>query len=311
MRQYDYSSLHYPVSMRKLWSELPSNKRAIITIVFIIGFLTVATVLKIYVMILAMTIVLTIAIIILVRRLITSAVLRRFAEVNDLTYVGASQAADLPGLMFQIGRDQCFKDGVADTHQNWMIANYSYIIGSGKNSRTQQCGIMHFKLTRHMPHVLIQSVGYRMYQNIATELSPSQGMQFEGDFNKYFTTYAPQGYQRDALYFLTPELMVILIDQGKDYTFELVDDNLFIYGKTIDFSKKGLQITMEKLLTVAQNFSDEFNDNTHRYTDGRVHGSSQMNAVALEGQRLKKGVTWTSALLTIITILFVAFIWTL
>ncbi len=311
MRQYDYTSLRYSVSKRELWDELLGNRQKIVTIVFILGLFIVAVILKAYVMILILGGVLAIAVVALVRQAITSVSLRRFAETNGLSYISPLQDTNLPGCIFQIGRNRHFEDGISDTKQYWLMANYNYTTGSGKSSRTYQYGVMHFKLARRVPHVLIQSLSGNLYQSLSVDFSSRQKMQLEGDFDTYFTTYAPVGYQRDALYFLTPEIMAILIDQGKEYSFEVIDDNLFIYSKPIDFSDKSLQVTMEKLLTVAQRFSDEFNDNTQRYADARVQNSVQLNTVGFEGRRLKKGTNWTSIASVGIIIALIAFIWKL
>ena len=44
----------------------------------------------------------------------------------------------------------------------------------------------------------------------------------EGDFDRHFTLYAPDGYGRDALYLLTPDLMSRLIDSARAFDVSLL-----------------------------------------------------------------------------------------
>ncbi len=58
-----------------------------------------------------------------------------------------------------------------------------------------------------------------------------QKLSLEGDFDRYFSLYCPQGYERDALYLFTPDIMARFIDNAAALDVEIVDDWLFLYGK--------------------------------------------------------------------------------
>ncbi len=49
-------------------------------------------------------------------------------------------------------------------------------------------------------------------------------LELEGDFGKHFELHVPAGYERDALYVLTPDVMQVLIDEAADRRVEIVDD---------------------------------------------------------------------------------------
>ena len=75
-------------------------------------------------------------------------------------------------------------------------------------------------------------------------------------------------YGRDALYIFTPDVMAALIDFGRTYDIEIVDDYLLFYGTqqlTLDSQQQ-----LESLLGVIEIVSKEIHDQSHRYADERV-----------------------------------------
>lgn len=135
------------------------------------------------------------------------------------------------------------------------------------------------------------------HSSLPTTLTKDQIMRLEGDFNDHFTLYAPKGYERDAMYVFTPDVMAALIDFGADYDIEVVDDSLIFY-------KKGTQnLTKEKVLAealeVIRKVSAEILDQGDYYADDRV-GDRQANIISEPGRRLQS--RWS--ILTILLILF-------
>jgi hypothetical protein len=59
-------------------------------------------------------------------------------------------------------------------------------------------------------------------------------LRLEGDFSDVFEVSVPVGYETDALYLLTPDLMVILLDASADLDLEIVDSTLHVYFPAID-----------------------------------------------------------------------------
>jgi hypothetical protein len=228
--------------------------------------------------------------------------LKRFVQANGLEYVDGNYSVNQPGVIFNTGNTRQFAGGITDPNQGWFLANYEYTTGSGKNKTTHGFGVMRLKLPRKLPHVLLDSKknNFLMLRNLPGNFSSDQKLQLEGDFNNYFTVYAPTDYQRDVLYFLTPELMAGLIDKGSNYDFEVIDDNLFIYGDSLDFRKSVFQANVEKWMNLASYFGTEFEDNVERYADSRIENSKELNVVGAEGARLKKGIAWTGILVTVI-----------
>ena len=67
--------------------------------------------------------------------------------------------------------------------------------------------------------------------NLPASFARDQRLSLEGDFDKYFTLYCPEGYEQDALYLFTPDIMARFIDSAAQLDVEIVDDWLFLYTK--------------------------------------------------------------------------------
>ncbi|WP_431805149.1 hypothetical protein [Microbacterium sp. bgisy203] len=70
-----------------------------------------------------------------------------------------------------------------------------------------------------------------MRSNLPTRIDRRQRLRLEGDFDRFFTLYCPRGYERDALYLFTPDIMTRFIDRAAAFDIEIVDDWLFLYSR--------------------------------------------------------------------------------
>lgn len=233
---------------------------------------------------------------------------KRFAQRNQFDYAEAIENPGLEGAIFQTGSDRRITNHIKGVFQGYPFwaGNYSYTVSSGKNSTTYTYGVVAVELQRALPHTLLDARKNNFLSrvsNLPSTFSRDQRLQLEGDFGKYFDLYAPKKYERDILYFLTPELMALLIDKGADYDIEIIDNNLFIYHQN------KLQATVDDVRNVFElihHIGGEISENTQRYADERV-GSKQANIVALQGKRLQQVNTgFIIFILFICYILFVA-----
>lgn len=95
-------------------------------------------------------------------------------------------------------------------------------------------GFAAVRLERRLPHLVLENV--RGFGLIATEAEEGvrrgQRLRLEGDFDRTFALHVPQGYERDALYLFTPDVMqrVLYIPDRLDLDIEIVDDWLLVYS---------------------------------------------------------------------------------
>lgn len=215
--------------------------------------------------------------------------LKRFAERNGAVFVQNIKDPGYAGMIFEAGHTRKLEESLAfDTGVE--LGNYSYVTGSGKNRSVQQYNFARVSLSRNLPHLVLDAKSNNFFvSNLPSQFDASQRMSLEGDFDKYFSVYAPKGYERDALYVFTPDVMQVLADQGKDFDMEIVGNELFVFrvGKLNLAAKPEL----EKMLRVINAISAELRDQTRRYQDERA-AAVQPGVVAEQGRRLKKGLNW-------------------
>ncbi len=160
--------------------------------------------------------------------------LARFAEANAMSYVPTLADPRLPGMIFSQGHSRAASDLVRGERPRFVeFANYRYVTGSGKNQSTHKWGYVAIKLDVPLPHMLLDAVGNNglFGSNLPTSFDRDQRLSLEGDFDTYFSLFCPRGYERDALYLFTPDIMARFIDNAAELDVEIVDDWLFLYAK--------------------------------------------------------------------------------
>ncbi|HEX5456063.1 MAG TPA: hypothetical protein VFW77_01720 [Candidatus Saccharimonadales bacterium] len=216
-----------------------------------------------------------------------------FATANGFYFLREQKDPGFAGVIFSLGdtrRATCMIEGNYGKRE-FKIFNYSYMQGSGKNRSEYDKGVIMIKLPRRLPNVVFDSKANNHFgiSTLGTTFKSSEKFTLEGDFNKHFDVYAPQNYGLDVLYFITPELMALMVDEASNYDIEVVDDNLFFYAPAFEFTKSQLA----NIFKLIRNIGGEFSENTELYADERV-GNRAMDYVSEPGRRLKRGVSWLS-----------------
>jgi len=65
-------------------------------------------------------------------------------------------------------------------------------------------------------------------------------LSLEGDFNKYFDVFVPEGEQIEGLEVLEPTVMEVILDSGKDYSIDVYQGNLWIIADNNCINKKAV-----------------------------------------------------------------------
>lgn len=216
----------------------------------------------------------------------------KFAHANDIEFLlEQSVLSDqYSGLIFDEGDSHQINEALR-LPNGIEIGNYQYGTGSGKNRSIHIWGYVKIGLTRHLPQMVLDAKSNNILS--LTNLPDSfrgQEIVLEGDFNKYFTLYAPKEYDVDARYVFTPDVMAALIDYGSKYDMEVVDNQLYIYAKApFAFDDTA---TIQQLMQVIGVIGTELIDQSRNYSDDRVD-DKRANVVAEPGRKLKQrfGVT--------------------
>ena len=250
-------------------------------------------------------------------RYVKEITLRRFAESNNLLYVPQVENAKKSGMIFNVVATSTSSDMIQSTPGSriqFEMGRLRYVVGSGKNRSVSCWRYLVVKIDRHVPHAVLDSTknnlqlfGMNLLSNLPVTVKDGQELALEGDFNKYFKLFVPVGYERDALYIFTPDLMALLIDNANDFDAEMVDDQLYFYQREDAFDAKKIwsEDYYTKVFDIVNNIGQKIKNNTDYYSDERV-GDRALNVVAPEGRRLKTGVTKLVVFMAVIYIIYYA-----
>lgn len=224
--------------------------------------------------------------------------LQLFNDIKDPNYLGA---------IFNKGHRRVittalqFSDGIE-------MGNYSYTTGHGRNQEIHYWSYAKTKLTRRLPHIVLDAKSNNSWNlvGLSESLDRSQTLALEGDFNNYFTLYAPKQYERDVLYVLTPDVMMAMVKHGQNYDIEIVDDELFIYNHGhFPIDKPHFY---HDTLAIIDKISSELIQQTDYYVDERI-GNRTANVIAPHGQRLKQKFNWLAITAATIAGVFFILFW--
>lgn len=160
---------------------------------------------------------------------------------------------------------------------------------------------MEMRLPRALPHLMIDA---RRNGSLRSLLPGTQRLSFEGDFDRYFTVYVPQGYERDALQLLTPDVMVCLIDHGRRWDIEVIEDRLIVASSR--FRRRSDRADVTALLLFSELIGAELGHQAANYTDPRAE--RPRTQVAEAGRRLRlRSAAWTTAVFALVVAAMLGF----
>ncbi|GAA5202332.1 hypothetical protein [Microbacterium jejuense] len=229
--------------------------------------------------------------------------LSRFAAANRLTYAPVDRDLDLPEMIFDARDGQVAWDVVRDAG-GLAVGNQTFTTGSGKDRRTHRWGFASVRLGTTLPHLVLDATSNDSLRvsNLPVSLDAAQRVSLEGDFDSHFSLYAPVGYERDALYLFTPDVMARFIDHAAALDVEIVDDRLLLYARrdlsTLDPEVwEWLFATLEALTTQVaqwQRWRDDRLGETHVVRDATDSARivRPPRGVAAPGRRLTERVHW-------------------
>ncbi|WP_312173334.1 hypothetical protein [Microbacterium sp.] len=166
-------------------------------------------------------------------RALTRLRLSRFAGANAMTYIDRIDAPPLPGMIFSSGSSRMSTDVLRGVEPRFVeFGNYQYTTSNGKQSTTHRWGYVAVKLDVPLPNIVLDALGNNtLGSTLAAAFRGDQRLSLEGDFDRYFSLYCPAGYEADALYLFTPDVMARFIDHAAELDVEIVDDWLFLYAR--------------------------------------------------------------------------------
>ena len=247
--------------------------------------------------------------------------LHRFAQANGMSYQERVADPPLPGMIFSLGRSRMSTDLVRGSVPRFVeFGNYQYTVQSGKNSSTYHWGYVAVKLDVPLPNIVLDAKGNNAFgTNLPAAFERRQRLSLEGDFDDYFTLYCPEGYERDALYLFTPDIMARFIDNAAQLDVEIVDDWMFLYtqrkASTLDPATWAwLFGAVGALITKLDQWARWRDERLLAENAGAVQAATPVAlpfappvgmltpppGVAHEGRRLKRRFSWVPIVITVV-----------
>lgn len=227
--------------------------------------------------------------------------LSKFADENGLLYIPRSLRPELGGTVLSsskrgVGTDRLIARG----GRQFEIGNFD-TLEQNVNTPVRYWGYMVIGLERRLPHIMLKSRhNAKKRRGIPGVVARDQAMSLEGDFDKYFTLYAPAQYRRDALYVFAPDLMALMIDEVSVLDVEIIDNSIFFYSPVaFDLTSRR---TLRRLFRIARIVGAKTFRQTDRYWDDRGGKPFAANEVALPGRRLRQRASLVGAVFALIWI---------
>lgn len=225
----------------------------------------------------------------------------QFADQNGFEYLPAARAS--PDGADTLSRTMRARDLPTEL----LIANRE---SSGSNKlgdgRTHFGGVCAIEVRSPLPHIYVRSTRHRL-SSWSSYAAPARGQQLslEGDFDRYFEMSAPNGYETDALYLFTPDVMAWLVDDVQGFDVELRDRWVFLRSRRdlVTPDPADWQRLAEAMSAISSRIAQ-----WDRWRDDRLLPSASGSRLAIDthevaagGRRLRLGVGAG----TIFTVLFV------
>lgn len=230
--------------------------------------------------------------------------LHDFAASNGLDYRIVRHWLPLPGLIFE-GQDGSTAYDVVESRdgRGLIVGNQTFTTGTGNKRQTHRWGFATVQLGTMLPHIVLDAKGNNALaaSTLPVSLDAEQRLRLEGDFDRHFSLSVPKGYERDALYLFTPDIMARFVDRAAELDVEIVDDRLFLYSRhdlaTLDPAVWTWILTTIDALTEKaaqwQRWRDDSLGETRVVNDGDDRRIVRPpRGVATKGRRLEQRLHW-------------------
>lgn len=212
---------------------------------------------------------------------------RSFAKQNKIRLLEQVSFPGYEGVIFGYGYNrQIICAYVLPGRNDIEIGNYEYqASAAGKNS-LHQFGYIKIQLPRKLPHILLNSKldDELLEGSLPIKYDNSQRIELEGNFNEFYTVYAPTEYHRDVFYIFTPDVMEALTKLSKPYNIEIVDDTLYLY--LLGSFRLDEEHEIREIIGASRTISNEIIHQTKRYKDTNSTDDRAVDTIAPAGRIL-------------------------
>lgn len=171
-------------------------------------------------------------------------------------------------------------------------AERTFVVGDGDGAAIHRIRAVRIPLPAEAPRIVLRSRrGGGALSALPRRPRTGAELRLEGGFSDVFEVSVPAGYERDALYVLTPDLMAILLDTSADLDLEIVDGTLHVYLPAVDLTRPP---ELARLLALVGILSERFARRTFLYRD-EAAAPVAPDAVRRAGDTLSAGAREVSS----------------
>ncbi|HRY31174.1 MAG TPA: hypothetical protein P5328_02190 [Candidatus Paceibacterota bacterium] len=205
------------------------------------------------------------------------AFMKQFAEENGLEYQPWLSAKNFQGRLFSISNSETASNALLGEYQHcpFKIFNYSYTIGSGKNSHTYLFTAAEIEIPEaDFPFILLRSKTMPVY--LPWDLFQRKNdvkISIEPEFQKNYSLHTTAGYEIECLEIFTKDLLIFLREIAPQFSVEFAENKLYIYDDRLIRDKKDLTALfdlmkrlIEKIAPALSRMRDDFSA-LHSYYD--------------------------------------------
>lgn len=168
-----------------------------------------------------------------IRKQFEDAFLEEFARANNYSFDKNDTVDETYGTIFRLNGDLRISDVVTGTYKNSDLRLFLYqlTVDAGRSQYTYTDTVIELDLHGQLPHLLMMNRAskYRQLGIAGASGLKNSPLQLEGDFNKYFTLYAPKGNEMEALEIFSPDTMALMEDASKHFNVEFAGNRVYIY----------------------------------------------------------------------------------
>lgn len=169
-----------------------------------------------------------------------------FAKICGYRFSDTAPIDTINAPYLQMGRDRCINNIVSGVYGNLNIDFFIFncVLGAGKNSTGIDFTVASIDCAANLPRIFVDARHHSLHDDAVFSYSglandKNQGIiKLEGDFNKFFTLWAPKEMEIETLEILEPNIMAGLEEFSKNFSVEFFGNKIYIYArKVIDNGK--------------------------------------------------------------------------
>ena len=159
--------------------------------------------------------------------------MRQFASRNGYQYRESGEPDEYNWALFDKGHSKSVFDVVTGTYEGRPIEFffYKYTEGSGKESHTYYFTVVKIEYGGAVPSIVVEKKS--VFNTISLARGNQKKLNLGKGFDDYFTVYVPEDFEIETFEIFTPEIMQMILDRGKEFSFEFIGNKLYVYRQSI------------------------------------------------------------------------------